>query len=307
MQIRFYGVRGSIPSPGPATASFGGNTSCVHLRLADGTDLVFDAGTGARGLGVDLAGSAAPIHLLLTHSHFDHIQGLPFFAPLQDPERPIHLVEGTRRPDAMGALEQLNGHNFPMRLESVPARIAPVEDVDAFFAPAGYLLQRRTLNHPGGGQAYRVDADGCALAFVTDNELVPPDAPATTWEDWVRFCAGADVLVHDAQYVDADLPAKHGWGHSLVSQVRELAHDAGVGCLVLYHHDPDRTDREVERILRESEAWFEARGSRSRCLCAWEGLQLAVDRDARGRTRLTVNQVRPTNVAAPIPAGLRMR
>jgi phosphoribosyl 1,2-cyclic phosphodiesterase len=307
MQIRFYGVRGSIPTPGPATASFGGNTSCVHLRLADGTDFVFDAGTGIRGLGNDLAAQRTPIHLLLTHSHFDHIQGFPFFSPLRDPDREIHVCQGQVADplQQFGILEQLNGHNFPVTLEGLPARIGYVPDPEAFFARREFRVRRQALNHPGGGMAYRIDADGCSIAFVTDNELDPPEAPATSWGEWVAFCEGVDVLVHDAQYIEQDLPGKHGWGHSLVSQVRRLGHDAGVGCIVLYHHDPDRTDAEVDMILRESEAWFAARGSRTACLCAWEGLVLEVGRDARGQTRLAINQTRPFALAHPMTANLR--
>ena len=301
MQITFHGVRGSIPSPGPATASFGGNTSCVHVRFDCGLHLVFDAGTGIRSLGGQLVGEDFPIHLMLTHSHWDHIQGFPFFAPIHQPDREVHIFRSLPENDTRfsGVLEQMNGHNFPLPHESLAARVAYAGDPEPFFAAREIDVRRRVLNHPGGGFAYRIDADGASLAFVTDNELDPPQAPATTWGEWVDFCQGADVLIHDAQYEETDMPHKHGWGHSLVSQVRQLGHDAGVGCVVLYHHDPERTDLQVERILRESEAWFRTVGSSTSCLCAWEGLQLRVSRRPGGRPGFEVIGPRPRGIDAP--------
>ena len=301
MQITFHGVRGSIPSPGPETASFGGNTSCVHVRLSNGMDLVFDAGTGIRRLGEQLAGTDDAAHILLTHSHWDHIQGFPFFAPIHQSGREVHVFRSLEEGDSRfnGALEQMNGHNFPVPHHALQADVAYGADPSGFFDSRGASVTRKVLNHPGGGFAYRVDADGVSLAFVTDNELEPPEAPATSYDEWVEFCQGADVLVHDAQYEESDMPHKHGWGHSLVSQVRQLAHDAGVGCVVLYHHDPDRTDLEVQRILRESEAWFASMKSRTSVLCAFEGLGLGVTRDAKGRSRFEVSGRLPAGIQDP--------
>ena len=307
MKISFHGVRGSIPSPGPTTASFGGNTSCVHVRFDCGVHMVFDAGTGIRGLGDQLRGQDHPIHLLLTHSHWDHIQGFPFFGPIHEPDREIHIFRSIPDADAQfnGVLEQMNGHNFPVPHGALAAEVDYAGEPEAFFARQEIDVRRKTLNHPGGGFAYRIDADGASLAFVTDNELEPPEAPATSYDEWVEFCRGADVLIHDAQYEESDMPHKHGWGHSLVSQVRRLAHDAGVGCVVLYHHDPDRTDVEVDRILRESEAWFSSVNSRTSCLCAWEGLRIGVARKPGGTPSFEINGRRPAGIQAPMTDGLK--
>jgi phosphoribosyl 1,2-cyclic phosphodiesterase len=309
MQITFHGVRGSLPSPGPETASFGGNTSCVHVRLDCGTHLIFDAGTGIRQLGNRLIEHSDPLHLLLTHSHWDHIQGFPFFAPLFQPDREIHICRSLADGDAEynGVLEQMNGHNFPVPWDRVPSRTGYMEDPHAFFAGHDFRFTRRTLNHPGGGNAYRISADGASMAFVTDNELDPPGAAATSWDEWVAFCQDADVLIHDAQYLPSDMPHKHGYGHSLVSQVRQLAFDANVGCLVLFHHDPDRTDLEVDRILRESEAWFETRKSRTSCLCAWEGLTLGVSRPSGDIPCFEINADRPFGLDRPMTDNMRLR
>lgn len=309
MQITFCGVRGSLPSPGPDTASFGGNTTCVHVRLACGTHLVFDAGTGIRELGYRMAQHADPIHVLLTHSHWDHIQGFPFFTPIFQPDREIHVCRSLPEGDTAfaGVLEQMNGHNFPVPYTQLPSQTRYMDDPVRFFASHDFSFSRAVLNHPGGGSAYRINADGASLAFVTDNELEPPGAPATSYGDWVEFCRGADVLIHDAQYLESDMPHKHGFGHSLVSQVRQLAHDADVGCVVLFHHDPQRTDQEVDRILRESERWFEINRSRTSCLCAWEGLTLQVSRNAAGISCFDVNASRPFGVDRPMTGNMHLR
>lgn len=301
MRITFYGVRGSLPSPGPATAQFGGNTSCVLVELADGTLLIFDAGTGMRPLGGRLLGSERPLHLLLTHSHWDHIQGFPFFAPIYQPEREIHICRSLPDDDTRfaGVLEQMNGHNHPLSHDSLPSTLSYMADPEQFFGGHDFAFRRKTLNHPGGGFAYRIDVDGASFAYVTDNELEPPGKPATSFAAWVEFCQGVDVLVHDAQYLESDMPHKHGWGHSLVSQVRELAHEAGVGCLALYHHDPERTDEQVARILDDSRRWIAARGGRTEILCAFEGLEIEVGRKPGGRTRLEINALRPRDLLAP--------
>ncbi|TVS17903.1 MAG: MBL fold metallo-hydrolase [Gammaproteobacteria bacterium] len=301
MRISFYGVRGSLPSPGPATAHFGGNTSCVLVELADGTLLIFDAGTGLRPLGEHMAAIDKPLHLLLTHSHWDHIQGFPFFTPIYQPDREIHICRSLPEGDTefAGVLEQMNGHNHPLSYSTLPAAIGYMKDPPAFFDRYDFGFRRKTLNHPGGGYAYRIDEAGAAFAYVTDNELDPPENPATSFGEWVDFCHRADVLIHDAQYVESDMPMKHGWGHSLVSQVRELAHEADVGCLIIYHHDPERTDLEVAKILDESRDWFARRGGRTQVVCAWEGLVIDVGRGAGQRTRIDINALRPSGLVVP--------
>ncbi|MDZ7825884.1 MAG: MBL fold metallo-hydrolase [Gammaproteobacteria bacterium] len=235
--------------------------------------------------------------------------GVPVLRPLYQPDREIHICRSLPVKDAEynGVLEQMNGHNHPVPWTKVPSRTGYMEDPHAFFAGHDFRFTRRTLNHPGGGNAYRISADGASLAFVTDNELDPPGAPATSRDEWVEFCRDADVLIHDAQYLESDMPHKHGFGHSLVSQVRQLAFDAGVGCLVLFHHDPDRTDLEVDRILRESEVWFETMKSRTSCLCAWEGLTLEVSRRAGGLPCFEINADRPFGVDRPMTDNMRLR
>jgi phosphoribosyl 1,2-cyclic phosphodiesterase len=270
--VTFYGVRGSIPSPGHCTVRYGGNTSCVHVRTRGGRDYIFDAGTGLRRLGQQLRDRDGVLTLLLTHGHSDHIHGLPFFEPLHQKQRHVRVCAPPEA--ARSALSQFNGRNFPLLLRALPADIACVDDAEAHARADNLTLSRQPLNHPGGGHAYRLAEDGVSIAYVTDNELQPPYAQNTRYEQWVDFLAGADVLIHDAQYRESDMPHKHGWGHSLISQVRQLAWDAGVGTVVIYHHDPDRCDAELDEVRIESEAWFHARGARTACVIAGEGMTL---------------------------------
>jgi phosphoribosyl 1,2-cyclic phosphodiesterase len=276
MFITFYGVRGSIPSPGPATAGYGGNTSCVHVQLVDGRHFIFDAGTGIRLLGKRLSEVSDPLTVLLTHSHWDHIQGFPFFAPAFERDREIVVCQSLPREDSVhvGALQQMNGHNFPLDLTHVPSRVRYVNEPTKYFRDADLHIERKALNHPGGGFAYKLQEDGVTFAYVTDNELEPPERPATTYDQWVEFVRGADVLIHDSQYRETDAPYRHGWGHSLISQVRQLAYDADVRCLVLYHHDPDRSDAELEEVRLESETFFRSRKHPTVTVVAFEGLVL---------------------------------
>jgi phosphoribosyl 1,2-cyclic phosphodiesterase len=278
--VRFWGVRGSIPAPGPATVRYGGNTPCVSVEglYADGTEVVgiLDAGTGIRALGNELRHDNKEILLLLSHSHWDHIQGFPFFAPLRQTDRMIYLSTLERRRGLFDLLMgQVDGEQFPLRLEETGARFLSYtpEEVQE-QQKLGYRLRRLRVNHPGEVYGFRAELRGCVIVYIPDNELFPPQAPHASFEAMADFCRDADLLIHDAQYTEQDLPQKWGWGHSLVSQVRELAVAASAKHLVLFHHDPDRTDDELDHIQTESVAWFAANAPAIRCTVAYEGLKL---------------------------------
>jgi phosphoribosyl 1,2-cyclic phosphodiesterase len=279
MKITFYGVRGSIPSPGPATSRYGGNTSCVHVETASGQDLVLDAGTGIRGLGKRLVEKDSPITILLSHGHWDHIQGYPFFMPIYQPERQIRVyTSATGNHGQICALfDQIDGANFPLKVTELPSHSECVtENIETNLARQGISVRRIAINHPGGGYGYRIEEDGTSCAYITDNELEPPEKVSTTYGEWVEFCRGVDVLIHDAQYLQSDMPHKHGWGHSLVSQVRQLAVDAEVACLAMFHHDPDRTDTEIDFIQKDNEHFFCGNRAPAISLCAAENLQITL-------------------------------
>ncbi len=294
MIARFWGVRGSIASPGLSTARFGGNTSCVSVHIAGAGVLVLDAGTGIRGLGKTLAGGDEKVFILLSHSHWDHVQGFPFFAPIYEADRkivmfPTRLSPGSpcgrcqtlreqgTPPSICPLLDQMDGQRFPVRVEDVPSQPKCItQDEMCFLREQGFEVARIPANHPGGAFGYKIRHNGGSLVYLTDNELDPPYPKATRFEEFVAFARRADVLIHDAQYVERDMPQKHGWGHSLVQQACSLARDAEVKHLILYHHDPDRTDVELDSIQESARRWFEAQGSRLRCTVAYEGLSLEV-------------------------------
>jgi phosphoribosyl 1,2-cyclic phosphodiesterase len=277
MKITFYGVRGSIPSPGYATYRYGGNTSCVHIETATGQDLVLDAGTGIRNLGKRLIEKDSPINILLSHGHWDHIQGYPFFMPIYQPDRQIRVyTSATDGHEQICALfDQIDGANFPVKATELPSRSECItENIETELAMQNICVSRIPINHPGGGYGYRIKEDCTSCAYITDNELEPPGKVSTTYDHWVEFCRGVDVLIHDAQYLESDMPHKHGWGHSLVSQVRQLAVDAEVGCLAMFHHDPDRTDAEIDFIQKDNEHFFYGKRAPSISLCAAENMQI---------------------------------
>lgn len=264
MHIRFWGVRGSIASPGPATAAVGGNTSCVEVMCGD-TRLVLDAGTGLRGLGNELMMRREPVKatLLLSHFHWDHIQGLPFFVPVYMKSTELTIIGGPS--NVRETLEyQMVAPVFPVRLDEVGARIVtretrPLETFDV--GEAKVTVSRG--NHPGGVLAYRIEHEGKSLVYATDTEHYACVDPALR-----ALADGADVLVYDAQYTPEEYGAKVGWGHSTYVAGAELARTSGVGTLVLYHHDPSRDDAGVAAIEEKTRAMFPA------TIAAREGLEL---------------------------------
>jgi phosphoribosyl 1,2-cyclic phosphodiesterase len=254
MEIRLWGTRGSIPSPGPETVRYGGNTTCVELLLAGGERIIIDAGTGLRPLGRELMQSPRPIecHLLITHIHWDHTLGFPFFLPIYDPATRIR-VDGCAR-SLQGIRMTLNNGMvdgiFPVAFEDLSARIEPTNELGHGALRAGTAEVLGTeIQHPQGGMGFRIKEEDRTFVFLTDNELRPDAWPGRTPSDFARFCEGADLLIHDAQYRPDEIPLKRGWGHSDCLSTVDLALSAGVQRLLLFHHDPDRSDTQVDEIL----------------------------------------------------------
>jgi len=278
MKVRFYGVRGSIPTPGSATVRYGGNTVCVDVQLVDGTRVILDGGTGIRELGEHLLllkdALEAPITLLLTHLHWDHIMGIPFFGPMYRKETHIRIhslsTEVQRSTVRQRAL--FDGIHFPVRAADLPARVDFLEEQSSPLRVGSATVRRVLLNHPGGAQGFRIDdSDGRSLAYLTDNELSPPGDVQTSLDALARFAEGVDMMIHDAQYVEADMPAKRGWGHSTFDDVLRLAQKAAPRRLVAFHHDPSREDRALDALGAYAEHWLHERKSDTVAVVAREG------------------------------------
>ena len=250
MTLRFWGVRGSLPTPGPSTVRYGGNTLCVELRCGPHL-VILDAGSGLRGLGDALTASAIPTDadLLLTHTHFDHICGLPFFAPLSRPNTRLRIHGGHLAPPA--GIEQalrlsLQAPLMPDLYGGFRAQMS-VRDFtpgDRFPLHPGLQVATTLLRHPGGAVGYRIEWGGASVCYVTDNEH-PADGLDT---DLARFVSGTDVLIYDATYTEAEYRTRIGWGHSTWEVGVSLAAAAKVGQLVLFHHDPGHDDATMDAI-----------------------------------------------------------
>ncbi|HBL22127.1 MAG TPA: MBL fold metallo-hydrolase [Alteromonas mediterranea] len=277
MRLIFYGVRGSIPTPGAAFVRYGGNTACVHIELEDGTDIVLDSGTGIRLLGEHLAKKNTPIHLLLSHNHWDHIQGFPFFPPIYQAEREINIYPGQtlfEEPDQI--LKQMEGSLFPVPRSALRANISLIEipKADNTFAIGSAKITRLAMNHPGSGSAYCINADGVKITYITDNELYPPYKKETDFIDFAKFAENADLLIHDAQYMLSDMPAKNGWGHSVAEEAVKLAMASNAKKLALYSHDPERTDDDIDDVVKHCNEYVTVAESTLHVFASSEGLTL---------------------------------
>jgi phosphoribosyl 1,2-cyclic phosphodiesterase len=319
VKVRFWGTRGSIAKPGPTTARYGGNTSCVEVRSSRGTLVVIDCGTGSHDLGRALTAEGVKRGcLLIGHTHWDHIQGIPFFAPLfaRDNEWDVcgpKGLSGSLRETLSGQMESTY---FPVALESLGATIRYWDLLQGSFHIDDITVTTRHLNHPALTLAYRLEADGASIVYACDHEVYAHDAADGTVGlegpdlRHAEFAAGADLLIHDAQYTAAEYPAKVNWGHSTVEYAMRVAREADVQQVALTHHDPLRTDDDLDAIVASARATMRDCGSSIHVFAAAEGTTVEVTRHpspfpapaasapAAGPARSTVERWRTAPVAA---------
>jgi len=294
MQVTFWGTRGSIATPGPATIAYGGNTSCVEVRC--GTDiLVFDAGTGIRPLGLSLMKEfmdrPLTIHLFLSHTHWDHIQGFPFFVPAYLPTTTVHLYgsTGRGRPLEKVIRGQMDTDYFPVALGDMQSALHVHEFKGKPFQIGEATLTAKFLNHPGMTLGYRITCGKKSMVYATDNEpyqqtLAHLGQRAEAGRDFGRrldaefmsFIAAADLYIGEAQYTDDEYPARIGWGHSSISATVEAALAANVRTLAFSHHDPLHYDATVAAMAETAQRLIAERGSSLHCFAAHEGQTVEV-------------------------------
>jgi phosphoribosyl 1,2-cyclic phosphodiesterase len=281
--LTFWGTRGSIPTPGPDTARYGGNTACISIDGTGDRLVILDAGSGLRPLGHELMkqrNRSLTADILLTHTHWDHIQGLPFFKPLSSRGTSVSVYgaaqEGVPLKEILG--RQMDPMVFPVPLNALAAALTVIEISEGEFEVDDFHICAFRLRHPGTTLGYRLvpTAGGRQVAYVTDNELgsggsyeVPPD-----WrERLVEFVGGADTLIHDAMYPDQIIQARAGWGHSTPRQAVDLAQEARCRRLILFHHEPEHSDDAIDLLLADTRQYAAGVAPRLEIEAAAEGMK----------------------------------
>lgn len=283
MKVRFWGTRGSIAKAGPSTVRFGGNTSCIEVRSNSGTLVVLDCGTGGHGLGQALMKSETlPMkgHILITHTHWDHIQGIPFFAPLfvSGNEWDIYAPQGLGQSVQETLAGQMQYSYFPVKLEDLGATIRYHDLVEGTFKIDDITVQTHYMNHPGLTLGYRLEADGVSAVYACDHEPFSREYAqgqgAMGEQDLhhVAFLNQADLAIHDAQYTTVEYADKMGWGHTPISCAIDMCHKAGVRRLALTHHDPMRTDDDLDILVKEARLRLAELSSSMDVFAAAEGM-----------------------------------
>jgi phosphoribosyl 1,2-cyclic phosphodiesterase len=311
MQVRFWGTRGSIAKPGPDTVRYGGNTSCVEVVSAAGTRLIIDCGTGAHELGQTLmaGGGALKGHVLISHTHWDHIQGIPFFGPFFVPgnEWDFYAPTGFGESLRETLAGQMEYTYFPITPEAFGATIRYHNLSEGTFRIDDIVVHTRYLNHPALTVAFRIEVDGAVVVYTCDHEphsrdLAHAHGPLDGQDRLhAEFLRNADLVIHDAQYLAEEYAAKIGWGHSTVEYAVAIAEAVGVKRLALTHHDPTRTDAKVDALVSHAQSLLTPGGATT-VFAAAEGMTLEVvgDRPASGGP--PVAAILPVNaIAAPDP------
>ncbi|MBF0377660.1 MAG: MBL fold metallo-hydrolase [Desulfamplus sp.] len=252
MYIKCWGSRGSIAVAGEEYNRYGGETTCIQIGSQSGDIVIIDAGTGLRRLGLSLpVNKSSHYNMLFTHSHWDHVSGFPFFKPLQD--HSVTLTIYNSRFDSLSVKEiianVMSPPFFPITMKEMQAKVIYQEDNHSIFSIGSLEITTIPLSHPGGGFGYKFSENGKVFVFLTDNELTYPHSGGKSIQDYTEFCKNADILFHDMEYTPEEYLSKRGWGHSSYTDVLELAMNANVKQLGLFHINQERSDDEMDKMV----------------------------------------------------------
>lgn len=280
MRVRIWGSRGSLPSPGCHTGCYGGNTTCLEIRLNDGTLIIVDAGSGIRALGDQLMKEkdTREIFIFITHCHWDHVMGFPFFKPAYSKEFHIHVRGG---PLAKSSLQKYLAHQmeppyFPVDFNLLQAEFDFTVGNPAEQHIGTACLKPIPISHPNGGYGFQLEEAGRRFLFLTDNELGMVHGTGLDHSAYEELCRGAQLVLHDAQYTNEEYQTTKGWGHSTFSQVLDLAKAAHMERLGMTHHDPARPDRALAVLEKQSRKILRRSGSKVKLFAVREGMELIV-------------------------------
>jgi phosphoribosyl 1,2-cyclic phosphodiesterase len=286
MHVRICGSRGSVPSPGAERLRYGGDTSCVQVALSDGKNLILDAGTGIRNVPQQLAADGEHVHILLTHLHLDHIQGLLFYSPLFESRTRV-TIWGPAAPGV--SLKNRIGRYLSAPLTPVDVRELPCE-VDFRNCPVtewqigSARIRAEAVNHRGPTLGFRIEDAGASLCYLPDHEPALLGALEELDSEWLSgysLAHSCDLLLHDCQYTDAEYPSHFGWGHSAISHAVGFARRCEASRLLLFHHDPQHVDHQLDAMLEDASArWQELGGASDAIVMATDGAELALEAQA---------------------------
>ncbi len=281
MKITVWGCRGTLPTPGQHTLKYGGNTTCLEIRNKEGYPTIVDAGSGLRLLGKKLMQTSGDneMCLILTHSHWDHLMGFPFFIPAYFSKYRINVcgIQSARNYMAQSLARQLEAPYFPVNFDQLKAKFNFDCKGPGCEKCVHLSVEAINLSHPNGGYGFRFSEGKRRFVFLTDNELGHQHPDGLLPKNYIEFARNADLLFHDAQYTDEDIVKTRTWGHSTYNEALDLAINANVKRLGLFHHDPDRTDAEIDDIVRELQKKAAARAPGLEVFAVYEGMQIELE------------------------------